>query len=103
MRVKWLPQANNQLRNTAKYIRLAFGNNAKESFILEIRNANRLIGRSPNIGIEEPLLVGRTIQYRSLVVSHLNKIVYSIKKGHIEVVALWDTRREPKKLTEGVE
>lgn len=40
--------------------------------------------------------------YRSIVVHQHNKIVYRIVDRHIEVVAFWDTRREPKKQAEQV-
>lgn len=102
MRVKWLPQAKKQLRFTARYIQKTFGNKTKDDFLREVRNANNTISRNPNIGIEESLLSGRAIPYRSLLVNRLNKIVYRILTDHIEVSAFWDTRREPKKLTEGL-
>ncbi|MCR4848603.1 MAG: type II toxin-antitoxin system RelE/ParE family toxin [Bacteroidales bacterium] len=102
MRVIWLPQAKEQLRNTAKYIYLTFGRNARENFILEVRQTTRLIGSNPLIGIEEPLLKGRSCSYRSLVVRHHNKIVYRILNNYVEVVAFWDTRREPKKQADNI-
>lgn len=99
MKVKWLPQAKAQLRFTAKYIQKTFGDNVKKNFLLEVRKTNKAISSNPEIGIEEPLLRGRAIPYRSLVVNRFNKIVYHVLVDHIEVSALWDTRREPKKLT----
>lgn len=102
MRVKWLPQAKKQLRNTAKYIQKTFGDSTKDCFLNEVREASKLIGRNPSIGPSEPLLEGRAIVYRSLVVNQFNKIVYHVTVDYVEVSAFWDTRREPKKLTERV-
>lgn len=102
MKVKWLPQAKAQLRFTAKYIQKTFGDNVKKNFLLEVRKTNKAISSNPEIGIEEPLLRGRAIPYRSLVVNRFNKIVYHVLVDHAEVSAFWDTRREPKKQAEGL-
>ena len=100
MRVKWLPQAKKQLHFTARYIQKTFGNKTKDDFLMEVRKANKTISQNPSIGVEESLLSGRAIPYRSLVVNRLNKIVYRVLIDHVEVSAFWDTRREPRKLTE---
>ena len=44
----------------------------------------------------EPLLEGTPVLYRSIVVNRLNKLVYFIEEQTIEIVAVWDTRSEPK-------
>lgn len=95
MKVKWMPLPKQQLRQIAKYIRNEFGKKVKDDFLQEVRDVTRLIGRSPNVGIVEPLLTNRSIMYRSCVVNHLSKIVYCIKDDHIEIVAFWDVRRDP--------
>ncbi len=61
-----------------------------------------LISRFPHLGKEEPLLEGAPVVYRSIVIGRLNKIIYHINSNIIEIVTVWDTRREPKKLTEGL-
>ena len=40
-------------------------------------------------------MANATIEYRSIVVNRLNKIVYWINNDDIEIVDFWDTRREP--------
>ena len=95
MKVKWMPLPKRQLRQVAKYIRNEFGKKVKDDFLQEVREMSRLIGRSPNVGIVEPLLADRPVMYRSCVVNHLSKIVYCIKDDHIEVAAFWDVRRDP--------
>ena len=57
-----------------------------------------LLESAPYLGKEEPLLENTPILYRSLVVNEINKLVYYINNDFIEIVALWDTRREPKTL-----
>ena len=98
MKVLWLPQAKKQLRQTALYIRGEFGVKSRDDFMEEVRHANKLLEQNPHLGKEEPLLV----KYRSLVVTHLNKIVYFVNDNHIEVAAFWDVRREPKALANEV-
>ena len=68
----------------------------------DVRHANMLLSKNPNMGSVEPLLADRSIMYRSYVVNRLNKIVYFVKEDHIEVADFWDVRREPKKLSERV-
>ena len=103
MKVIWLPQAKKQLRQTAKYIRGEFGARHRDEFMEDVLHASRLLGENPNMGKTEPLLADFTIAYRSLVVNHLNKIVYFINGDHIEIAAFWDVRREPKLLAEEME
>lgn len=102
MKVLWLPQAKKQLRQTALYIRGEFGVKSRDDFMEEVRHANKLLEQNPHLGKEEPLLVGFSVKYRSLVVTHLNKIVYFVNDNHIEVAAFWDVRREPKALANEV-
>ena len=102
MRVIWLPQAKRQLRQTASYILKEFGQKVRSEFMQDVRHANMLLSKNPNMGSAEPLLADRSIMYRSYVVNRLNKIVYFIKEDHIEVADFWDVRREPKKLSERV-
>ena len=49
----------------------------------------------PGIGQKEPLLQGRKRDYRSIVISRQNKLVYYVAGDTLYIVALWDTRREP--------
>ena len=86
MRVRWNDESKKRLRLTAKYIRKVFGEKAK--------------GQNPNMGPLEEYLSDLPSHYRSIVVRHHNKIVYRVVDDHIEVVAFWDTRREPKKQAE---
>lgn len=102
MKVIWLPLPTRQVQQAAQYIRREFGLNVKNDFLREVRETSRLIGNSPNIGIVEPLLGDRPVMYRSFVVGHLNKLVYSIVDDHIEVAAFWDVRRDPSTLANQV-
>lgn len=102
MRVRWNDRSKNQLRKTANYIGKKFGVTAKRDFLQEMHHTNVLLGNNPNMGPLEVLLADLPSVYRSIVVRHHNKTVYHVVDDHIEVVALWDTRREPKAQAEQV-
>ena len=95
MKVKWTPAARRQLFNTAKYIKHKFGTNAKDEFMDEVQHTTILLGKYPYMGKEEPFMYDRPLEYRSIVVSRINKIVYRLEENVLYIVALWDTRREP--------
>jgi len=96
MRIIWSPSASEALVKTATYIRKEFGPKSKKRFLDEIKHTAKLLEDYPNLGMIEPLLEGTPVLYRSIVVNRLNKLVYFIKGQNIEIVALWDTRSEPK-------
>ncbi len=90
------------MREIARYIRKEFGKNRRDEFIQEVREANQLIGRTPNVGKIEPLLEDEAITYRSYVINHLNKIIYYIEDDHIEVADFWEVRQDSGVLTDRV-
>jgi plasmid stabilization system protein ParE len=102
MRVRWNDESKKRLRQTVKYIRKVFGEKAKDDFLEEVKHTNALLGQNPNMGPLEEFLSDLPSMYRSIVVRHHNKIVYRVVDDHIEIVAFWDTRREPKKQAEQV-
>lgn len=95
MKVIWMPFAQNEVRKTARYINKEFGKDSRDQFVNEVRNVSRLLGDNPNLGKPEPLLSDYEKEYRSYVMNHLNKIIYWIAGNQIEVVDLWDVRRDP--------
>jgi Txe/YoeB family toxin of Txe-Axe toxin-antitoxin module len=50
------------------------------------------------MGKIEPILEDRPQTYRSLVINHINKVVYRAEDDRIVVVAIWDCRRAPETL-----
>lgn len=59
---------------------------------------------TPYLGEVEQLLIGRRLEYRSLVIHKYAKLVYYVneKKSALFIAALWDTRREPSALVHGI-
>lgn len=102
MKVMITDFAKQQIRKTAKYINKEFGETSKDDFLLKVKQTKQLLEDNPYLGPIEPLLANRSSAYRSVVVNHLNKMVYRILEEYIEIVDFWDTRREPKKQAEQV-
>lgn len=96
MNVSWSKRAAKSAQLTATYIFKEFGNNSSQKFLLEIAHVSQLLEGNPYLGPIEPLLLNKKKQYRSVVVNHLNKLVYYINGNTIRIAAIWDTRREPK-------
>ncbi len=95
MNVVWHSQAKEALASTARYIEQEFGSRYMVRFLREVYHAEQLISDNPNMGVLEPLLIGRSVLYRSFVVNKLNKIVYYIDDDIVYIADFWDTRREP--------
>lgn len=98
MKVIWSLQAKENLQKTSNYIRKEFGKKSKQKFLDEVLHVAVLLESNPYLGLIEPLLDEAPVEYRSIVVNHINKLVYFIHDNTLEIVVLWDTRREPKSL-----
>ena len=103
MKVVWSVQAKEVLQQTSNYIRKEFGKRSKQKFLDEVLHVANLLENNPYLGQVEPLLDEAPVEYRSIVVNHINKLVYYIHDNSIEIVVLWDTRREPKSLLNELE
>ena len=98
MKIVTSPLAKRQFRGTVRYIQREFGHRSAEKFVQKVQETRDLLAYNPHLGPIEPLLADTHKEYRSVVVTRLNKIVYHIVGNHIEIVAFWDCRREPKAL-----
>ena len=96
MKVSWSKKAGDAVVQTSVYILDKFGPKASEEFLQEVQHVSDLLESNPCLGPVEPLLAQKSKPYRSVVLNHLNKIVYYIKGDNIRIAAFWDTRREPK-------
>ena len=97
MNVIWHKQAREALRETAVYIRKNYDLKVKENFRNEVDCVETFLQSNPYMGPVEPLLADLPDGFRSIVVNHLNKIVYYVEDDTIHIADFWDTRREPKK------
>ena len=104
MKVEWTDYAKGQKQPIANYIRRRFGVRHVADFNKDVRQSVQMIIRHPNIGIIDPNFPDCPKAYRSIIINGLSKMVYFIddNKDTIYIVALWDTRREPKKQAQQV-
>ena len=102
MNVIWHKQAREALREAAVYIRKNYSLKVKENFRNEVDRVETLLQSNPYLGPVEPLLADLPDNFRSIVVNHLNKIVYYVEDDAIHIADFWDTRREPKKQAEQI-
>ena len=103
MQIIWSDRAFIRRQATEDYILYSFGYDAYAEFVARIDEWKRLVMANPNIGKEEPLLVGMRKQYRSYVISKLSKCIYYVEDGVIVIVDWWDARRGIKTLSEGLQ
>lgn len=102
MKVVWSELARDSLLIISDYILLEFGISAQDHFLDEVEHTAMLLELNPFIGKQEPLLEGLRGDFRSLVVSKLSKIVYSIQGNSVYIVDFWDTRIDPTALVERI-
>ena len=102
MKVTWSENARNAVREVSEYVSSEYGRRSKSKFLHEIDRIGSLLEKKTFIGQIEPYLADCPEQYRYIVVNRLNKIIYYVKEDRIEIVAFWDTRREPKRLANEV-
>lgn len=95
MRIKVDEEAKKKILRTARYIRDQFGEEAGLDFRENIHLVKTLLGKNPMMGPEESMLNGASVVYRSIMVGHLNKLIYWVNDDVIEIIDFWDCRREP--------
>lgn len=102
MNVRWFSGAKVAMQQTARYIRVQYGEESSKKFLHDVFRTEKLLRDNPHLGPIEPLLADFPSTYRSIVVNRLNKIVYRIVEDHIEIADFWDVRREPESLAKQV-
>lgn len=104
MRIEWKSRAVKELDRAFCFTFERFGKRVAILFYREIRKYDTYLLKNPCLGMVEPLLEGRNKVYRSLVVHRYFKLVYYIDDVNdvINIVDIWDVRREPKGLSQSV-
>ncbi len=95
MKLVWDERAKMSVKDIAKYIRTDFGVRYEKLFRNEVRHVTDLLLVNPFMGALDPLFEGRSKQYRSIIVSGVNKMVYYFDDNTITIIAFWDCRRDP--------
>ena len=96
MTVIWHPEATLSAAQTAEFIRLKDGEVACANFIQAIDEAVETLKTFPESSAEERLFRRNPLQFRSIPIQKLNKIIYRIDEdGIVYIVDFWDTRMKP--------
>ncbi|MBP5366813.1 MAG: type II toxin-antitoxin system RelE/ParE family toxin [Bacteroidales bacterium] len=103
MNIIWTDKADELLAEIAEFILLVYGETAHNKFLSEVYETVLLLATNPYMGKIEPSLSDHSICYRSIVVNHINKVVYIAEEESIVVVAIWDCRRDPYYLASNIE
>ena len=97
MNVRWLEPAINDVREIFEYLLAQAGEKRALKIVEGIYTRPAMLTRNPEAGPREPSLEEFPDGYRYLVEGNY-KIVYRIKNGFIDIVLVWDCRRDPKSL-----
>ncbi|MBQ5539993.1 MAG: type II toxin-antitoxin system RelE/ParE family toxin [Bacteroidales bacterium] len=95
MKIIWSENASETVKETAEYIQKEIGTNAKKKFMAKIAHVVSVLKYNPLMGIKDPYCKNLPVEYRSVRVSKLNRIVYYIWKQQIVIAAFRDCRRDP--------
>lgn len=98
MQVIWTTQAQEQVKLAMNYCKATFGTRILIRFSNQLKDDVIRLSNNPFMGPLEPLLKGRKVAYRSLVIHKLYKLVYYVDNETIYIADLWDVRRDPERL-----
>lgn len=97
MVVVWSPQAKEDLANIWDYYS-PLSLRAAIKYLQGIRSAVQLISQNPYSGSIELQLDDRPEGFRSFLVRRQYKIIYCIDGDVVDLVLIWDCRRNPQTL-----
>ena len=105
MKIKTSPEATTALRNITAFCRQQWGIKTAHEIIENYQKNKKRLSSNPYMAQAEPLLTNREYAYRGLVIHKYCKVIYRIDKNTdtIYIVDVWDTRREPTRLTDNIQ
>ena len=98
MRIEISPKARTQLLMITDYYAEWGGVRSVKRLLDKIIEKQKIILRFPEAYHPEPLLAGRRILYRSVIINDYYKMVYRIDDDVITISAFWDMRMNPNRL-----
>ena len=97
----WHQEAENAWYSMAVYCS-TLGRKSLNRFMANIQDWVNSLALNPNMGQREPMLENRAKPYRSIVAHKNCKIIYYVENDTLHIADLWDTRREPRQLTQSL-
>lgn len=99
MEIVWDYEALDDLEVILCYIETQFSMKEARLFRQQVVHVIRNLCEFPFLGKVEPLLEDfEEMELRSIPVDRLCKLVYAVMSDRVFIIALWDTRRNPKAL-----
>lgn len=100
MNIIWTNDALMRQYQIILYLHKEYGVQSVKKFKKLITDLENYLEMSPAIGIIEPTLEDKSIEYRSLPVGDKhNRVIYYIDNEDIVIVDLWDMRQDTDNLT----
>jgi plasmid stabilization system protein ParE len=83
----------NNLKKIVSYLVINWNKEVAEKFLNLLFTKYELLSTMPNIGVQ--ILSKKNV--RSILITKHNKVYYRVEKGHLIILNIIDTRRNPKK------
>lgn len=93
MQINWSEQSRDDLREIVSYVGNSFGQRKAKEVFEEIRNTAELLKNFPMLGKSFVKDEELQIEYRTLP-SKLNQLIYYIENETINIIAVWQNRRD---------
>lgn len=97
MQINWSEQSRNDLREILSYVGNSFGQRKAKEVFAEIRHTAELLKEFPLLGKSFVKDEELQIEYRTLP-SKLNQLVYCVEGETINIIAVWQNRRDINRL-----
>lgn len=97
VKVLWSDTPLIQLQEIFDYHNLRASVSVARKIVRGIVEKSILLEANPLIGIKEPLLAGKTFEYRFFIENNY-KIIYRFNDNIIRIVSIFDCRKNPQKL-----
>ena len=97
MRFNWADEARADLRDILNYLYRTFGSKARRKALVGLKRSIRLLMLFPSLGKPcfEDVAIG--LSYRALASKH-HQLVYYLEDDTVNIVAVWDNRKDPELL-----
>lgn len=102
--VKWQKRAEHELYRYLVKGFLEFGETTANKFAAKAGYISEELAKFPETGFPEPLLKERKKLYRAYHINRRFKLIYYYAAGTdtVHIADIWDTRREPSKLSKRI-
>lgn len=100
MNLIWSEGALSDWNDVARYIAVRFGRNAFDEFNEATTQAERQIKQFPMSGTLQKTRKHKNLNLRFVLIQRLSKMVYHVQGDTIIIDVIWDTRQDPKRLSQ---